>query len=342
MNIAIVGATGAVGQELLRVLEQRRTPVASLRLFASERSAGATLPFRKTSHKVEPLTRSAFDAAGFDYAFFSAGASVSRDYAPIAVRSGAVVIDNSSAFRMDAEVPLGVPEINAEAIRAHRGIIAVPNCTAIILCMAVHPLHRLGRIRRIVVSTYQAISGAGARALAELQEQTRQAAAGQPVTPKVLPHPVIHNVFSHNTAIGPDGYNGEETKVVHETRKILGDDTILVSPTCVRVPVPRAHAESINLTFERPVTVAQAREALSRAPGVRLVDDRERNTFPMPVDASGGDDVLVGRIREDLSQPDGRGLNLFACGDQLRKGAALDAVQILEVLTSVGSRSQNA
>lgn len=334
MNIAIVGATGAVGAELLRVMEQRRTPVDRLRLFASPKSAGKRLVFRDRPIDVEPLTATTFESVSLDAAFFSAGASISREYAPRAVRAGAVVIDNSSAFRMEPDVPLGVPEINADAIHRHKGLIAVPNCTAIILCMAVAPLQKLSRIQRIVVSTYQAISGAGARALAELEDQTRLAADGGVITPQVLPHQVIHNVFSHNTAIGPDGYNGEEAKVVQETRKILGDPEIQVSPTCVRVPVPRAHSESITLTFERPVSESAAREALSAAPGVRLVDDRERNYFPMPVDASGGDNVLVGRIRKDLGQPDGRGLCLFACGDQLRKGAALDAVQILELLRS--------
>ncbi len=332
MRIAIVGATGAVGQELLHVLAQRHTPVEALGLFASPRSAGVPVDFRSQKLEVEPLADDSFKRAKFDVVFFSAGATISREHAPRAVQAGAVVIDNSSAFRMEPHVPLGVPEINPDAIRKHQGIIAVPNCTAIILCMAVYPLHRLSRIRRIVVSTYQAISGAGARALAELEDQTRCMAEGLPVSAKVLPHPVIHNVFSHNTAIGADGYNGEESKVIQETRKILGDAEMLISPTCIRVPVPRAHSESINLTFEKPVTVQQAREALSHAPGVRLVDDREHNHFPMPIEASRGDPVLVGRLREDPSQPDGRGMNLFACGDQLRKGAALDAVQILELL----------
>lgn len=332
MNIAIVGATGAVGGELLRVMEQRRTPVDRLRLFASPISAGKRLAFRDRLIEVEPLTPASFDGASFEVAFFSAGAAISRQFAPLAMRAGAIVIDNSSAFRMDAHVPLGVPEINADAIRRHQGLIAVPNCTAIILCMAVAPLRRLSRVRRIVVSTYQAISGAGARALAELEDQTRIAADGGVITPKVLPYQVIHNVFSHNTPIGPEGYNGEEMKVIQETRKILDDPEIQISPTCVRVPVPRAHSESITLTFEEPVSETAAREALAAAPGVRIVDDRERNYFPMPIDASDGDHVLVGRIRKDLGRPDGRGLCLFACGDQLRKGAALDAVQILELL----------
>lgn len=250
----------------------------------------------------------------------------------MAAKAGAIAIDNSSAFRMEPDVPLAVPEVNGEQIAKHKGIISVPNCTAIILCMAIWPLHRASRIARVVVSTYQAVSGAGARALAELHEQTVEVIRGRPAEPRVLPHPIAFNLFSHNTAIGADGYNEEETKVMQETRRIMGEPKLALTATCIRVPIPRAHSESINLTFEGSLSEAAAREALSKAPGVRLVDDRPANRFPMPADASGGDDVLVGRIRGDASQAAGKGLDLFACGDQLRKGAALNGVQIAEQL----------
>jgi len=330
MNVAIVGATGAVGQEFLAVLEQRRFPVSRLILIASQRSAGRELTFAGHPVRVEPLAPERFDEV--QVAFFSAGRSVSREYAPLAVRRGAIVIDNSSAFRMQPDVPLVVPEINAGTMHGHRGIISVPNCTAIILCMAIWPLHRISRIARIVVSTYQAVSGAGARALTELHDQTVEALRGRSPEPRVLPHPIAFNLFSHNTPIAENGYNDEENKVMEETRKIMGAPDLPITATCIRVPIPRAHSESINLTFTDALSEEQARAALAAAPGVRLVDDRAANRFPMPIEASGGDDVLVGRIRRDLSQPNGTGLALFACGDQLRKGAALNGVQIAEAL----------
>ncbi|MCK6457923.1 MAG: aspartate-semialdehyde dehydrogenase [Phycisphaerae bacterium] len=333
MNVAIVGATGAVGAEFLSVLIQRRFPVTNLRAFASNRSAGTRIEFAGRPVMVESLAPGCFD--GCHLAFFSAGKTISREFAPTAVRAGAIVIDNSSAFRMQPDVPLGVPEINPDAIRGYRGIVAVPNCTAIILCMAVWPLHRAARLQRIVVSTYQAVSGAGARALRELHEQIEAAAAGRALVPKALPYPIVNNLFSHNTSIGPEGSNEEESKVIEETRRILGAPDLAISATCIRVPVPRAHSESINLTFADTLGELKARELLAAAPGVRVVDDREHNRFPMPIDASGGDDVLVGRIRADPSQPPGRGLSLFACGDQLRKGAALNAVQIAELVTNL-------
>lgn len=335
VNVAIVGASGAVGQEFLNVLEQRRFPVSELRLFASERSAGKPATFAGRKLTIQPLTSDSF--RGINVAFFSAGKTISREYAPIAVKAGAVAIDNSSAFRMDSDVPLAVPEINGPALAAHRGIIAVPNCTAIIMCMAIWPLHRVSPIARIVVSTYQAVSGAGARALTELHEQTVETLRGRPPVPKVLPHAIAFNLFSHNTTIGADGYNEEETKVIQEARKIMGTPNLPITATCIRVPIPRAHSESINLTFVGTLTEQGARDALSKAPGVRLVDDRAANRFPMPIDASGGDDVLVGRIRTDASQPPGKGLDLFACGDQLRKGAALNGVQIAEHLFKLRS-----
>ena len=329
--VAVVGATGAVGIELMRCLEQRRFPLSRLRLFASPRSAGKRLPFAGGDLEVEPL--SAAGLAGTDIALFSAGGATSREFAPVAVAHGAVVVDNSSAFRMDPAVPLVVPEINAEAIRGHRGIIANPNCAAIIAITPLWPIHRQNRIRRLIISTYQAASGAGAAAMEELREATRAHLEGREYQQRVLPHPYAFNLFSHNTKVDPaTGYNDEETKVINETRKIFGDPDIRVSATCVRVPVLRAHAVSVNFECERPIAPEEARAILAGAPGVRLVDDVERNHFPMPIDASGQDDILVGRIRRDASDPSGRSIALFAVGDQLLKGAALNAVQIAERL----------
>ncbi len=329
-NIAIVGATGAVGQEFCAVLRQRRFPVGSVRLLASARSAGKRVPGLDGLATVEALGDKSF--AGIDLALFSAGAAVSRAYAPVAVQAGAVVIDNSSAFRMDPTVPLVVPEVNPEALRAQRGIIANPNCSTIILLVALWPLHQVWRIRRVVVSTYQAASGAGARALAELEAQTRAVLAGQAPRPEVFHVPCAFNVFSHNSAVGADGFNVEETKLILETRKIFGDESIQIAPTCMRVPVMRAHTESATIEFAGPLSEERARAVLAAAPGVQLVDDRAGNRFPMPLDAAGQDAVLVGRIRQDPTVPGGRGLHLICSGDQLRKGAALNAVQIAELL----------
>lgn len=312
------------------MLDRRRFPAGDYRLFASPRSAGRTVEWLGQPRKVEALTPDSF--AGVDIALFSAGAAASREWAPVAVRSGAVVIDNSSAFRMDPEVPLVVPEVNGQAVRRHRGMIANPNCSAIILVMVLWPLHRTNPLRRVVVSTYQAASGAGARALAELQQQTRAVLAGEPAVPEVFPVPCAFNVFSHNSPVGPDGYNVEESKIIAETHKILGDPSIGIAPTCMRVPVLRAHTESLSLEFSRPMAPQEAREILSRAPGVLVVDEPQRNRFPTPLEASGRDEVLVGRIRRDPSVPEGRGLQLICAGDQLRKGAALNAVQIAELL----------
>jgi len=329
--VAIVGASGAVGVELLRCLEARAFPLSELRLLASARSAGKTLMFRGQALAVHELKEDSF--RGVELALFSAGAGTSKQFAPLAVRAGAVVIDNSSAFRMDPAVPLVVPEINPEQVRAHRGIIANPNCCAIISITPLWPIHRNNRIRRLQLATYQAASGAGAAAMEELRESTRAYLEGRPYEPKVLPHPYAFNLFSHNTRIDPvTGYNDEETKVVQETRKIFADDQIRVSATCVRVPVLRAHAVAITFECERAITPAQVRDLLQSAPGVKLVDERERNYFPMPRDASGQDPILVGRIRQDLSDPDGRSISLFVAGDQLLKGAALNAVQIAEIL----------
>ena len=329
--VAVVGATGAVGIELMRCLEQRRFPLKQLRLFASPRSAGKRLPFAGQELEVEALTGPGL--SGADIALFSAGGATSREFAPLAVTAGAVVVDNSSAFRMDPAVPLVIPEINADAIGDHCGIIANPNCAAIIAITPLWPIHRQNRIRRLIISTYQAASGAGAAAMEELVESTRAHLEGRDYRPRVLPHPYAFNLFSHNTKIDPaTGYNDEETKVINETRKIFGDPDIRVAATCVRVPVLRAHAVSVTFECTDPIAPAEARAILAGAPGVRIVDDPERNYFPMPKDASGQDDILVGRIRRDLSDPSGRSLALFAAGDQLLKGAALNSVQIAERL----------
>ena len=329
--VAVVGATGAVGVEFLRCLEERDFPVAELRLLASSRSQGKKIKFRGQTLTVHELTPDSFK--GSHIAFFSAGGSVSKKYAPIAVQHGAVVIDNSSAFRMDPAVPLVIPEINPEAVRAHKGIIANPNCSTIIAITPLWPIHRRNRVTRLIASTYQAASGAGAAAMEELEESTRAYLDGREFKNTVLPHPYAFNLFSHNAKVDPDnGYNEEEMKMVKETKKIFGDDAIRIAATCVRVPVLRAHSEALTVGCERPITPEEVRAILSDAPGVRIVDDREANYFPMPKDASGTDDILVGRIRADLSDPTGRSFCLFVAGDQLLKGAALNAVQIAELL----------
>lgn len=331
LHVAVLGATGVVGQEMLAILEERRFPLASLRLLASARSAGKAMSFGG-----ETLTVQASDAPdafkGIDLVLASAGSSATKALKGAILGAGAVLIDNSSAFRMDADVPLVVPEVNADAIKGHQGIIANPNCVAIILTVAVAPLHKAVPVQRLVVTTYQSASGAGMAAMQELASQTRDVLAGKAPQQVALPHPIAFNVFSHNAAVGADGYNGEESKVIAETQKILGAPNLRVTATCVRVPVMRAHAESVNLTFDGSLNEAVARELLAKAPGVTLVDDREHNTFPMPLTASGTDPVFVGRLRQDVSQDGERGLEMFICGDQLRKGAALNAVQIAELL----------
>lgn len=332
-TVAVVGATGAVGTEMLRVLEARGFPVGELRLLASSRSAGSTMGFRGQDVAVAELSEAAF--RGVDIALFSAGGERSRRFAPAAVAAGAVVIDNSSAFRMDPAVPLVVPEINAGALARHGGIIANPNCAAIIAGLPLWALHQANPIRRVVITTYQAASGAGAAAMQELLDATRAQLDGRDFTPTVMPHPYAFNLFSHNTAIDPEtGYNDEETKVIRELRKIFAEPELKVTATCVRVPVLRAHSIALNVTFDRPMSPARAREILAAAPGLAVVDDAARNHFPMPVEASGRDEVLVGRIREDFSDSSGRSLALFVAGDQLLKGAALNAVQIAERLRS--------
>jgi len=329
--VAVVGATGAVGVELIRCLEERNFPLSELRLFASARSAGKTLPFRGQQVAVRELKEDSF--RGVHVALFSAGGGTSRRFGPLAVEQGAVVVDNSSAFRMDPAVPLVVPEINPEAVRSHRGIIANPNCSTIIAITPLWPIHKVNRLRRMIIATYQAASGAGAAAMEELRESTRAYLEGRPYENRVLPHPYAFNLFSHNTKIDPaTGYNEEETKVMRETHKIYGDDSIRIAATCVRVPVLRAHSIAINFECERLITPEQVRDVMQTAPGVKVVDDPERNYFPMPKDASGQDPILVGRIRRDVSDPSGRSIALFVAGDQLLKGAALNAVQIAELL----------
>ena len=328
-HVAIAGATGAVGTEFLQLLEERPFPLASLRLLASARSAGKRIAFRGEELPVEELTGRSFENT--DIAFFSAGGGRSKQFAPAAAEAGAVVIDNSSAFRMDPAVPLVVPEVNPDDALAQRGIIANPNCSTIILLMALAPLHRLSPVRRVVVSTYQAASGAGASAMRELEEQSAAWLAGEAIVKDIFPHQIAFNLFSHNTAIDASGYNEEERKMVNETRKILHAPDIAITATCIRVPVLRAHSESINLEFAGPrPSLREIRDALAAAPGVTLVDDRENNVFPMPLDASGRDEVLIGRIREDVSHP--RAIDLFVSGDQILKGAALNGYQIAELL----------
>lgn len=329
-HVAIVGATGAVGQELLSILAERNFPVASLRPLASARSAGKTVAFEGEAFTIKELTSDSFQ--GTDIALFSAGGGISREYAQHAVKAGAIVVDNSSAFRMTAGVPLVVPEVNPQAAKEHEGILANPNCSTIIMNVPVWPLHRAFGVKRVVVSTYQAVSGAGAAGLAELETQKRQWAAGEVVTPDLFPHPILDNVFAHNSPIDDTGYNEEERKMQSETRKIFGLESFAVSATCVRVPVPRTHCEAINLEFTQAVTPEQVRDVLAQAPGVKIVDDVAGNTFPMPTLASGQDDVLVGRIRQDPSLPGNTGIDLFIAGDQIRKGAATNAVQVAELL----------
>jgi aspartate-semialdehyde dehydrogenase len=299
-------------------------------VLASSRSKGKKITFKGKEYTVEELTKDSF--TGIDIALFSAGGSRSKEFAPAAAAAGAVVVDNSSAFRMDPGVPLVVPEINPEAIKMHKGIIANPNCSTIIGIVPVWPLHQVNPVRRMVVSTYQAASGAGAAAMAELEAQSREILDGKKPTCNAFPYQIAFNCFSHNSAMGPDGYNEEETKMVKETRKIFNCPQMAITATCVRIPVMRAHCESINLEFAEPMTPEEVRELLAKAPGVAVLDDREHNRFPMPIDATGKDDVLVGRIRQDESLPDQRGISLWVAGDQLRKGAALNAIQIAERL----------
>lgn len=329
-NVAIAGASGAVGIEFMSVLEKMNFPVKTLKLLATKRSAGKKLSFKGENITVEEMTPASFK--GVDIALFSAGSSVSKEYEKHTLDAGCVMVDNSSAFRMREGTPLVIPEINPADAKNHKGTIANPNCSTIIMLMGVYPLHRKYPVRRIVVSTYQAASGAGWAAMEELKDSTRAVLEEKPFTPQKMPYPYGFNLFSHNTAIGPEGYNEEEIKMVKETKKILHTDKIAISPTCIRVPILRAHAESINIEFEGAApSEDEARKLLADFPGIRVVDDRAKNHFPMPLEASGEWDCLVGRVRKDLSMPD-KALNIFIAGDQLLKGAALNAVQIAALL----------
>ena len=312
------------------LLESRNFPVAELKLLASPRSAGTQLRFKGEKIPVEAVGEQSFERV--DLVLASAGASISKQWAAKAVEAGAVVIDNSSAFRMDAQVPLVVPEVNPEAVASHRGIIANPNCTTILMAVAVWPLYQVQPVRRIVVSTYQSASGAGARAMEEVKTQAQAILKGETPQTEIFPYPLAFNLFPHNSPLNEAGYCQEEMKMVNETRKIFGVEELRISATCVRVPVLRAHSEAINLEFEEPFSVAEAREILSQAPGVELREDWQANYFPMPIDATGRDPVLVGRIRQDISHR--CGLELWLSGDQVRKGAALNAVQIAELLAA--------
>lgn len=327
-RVAILGATGAVGTELLELLEQRQFPLSDLRLLASPRSAGKTMKFQGEEIPVEPVGSSSFE--NIDIVLASAGGATSKAFAPKAVAAGAVVIDNSSAFRMHPDVPLVVPEVNPNAVANHSGIIANPNCTTILMAVAVYPLHKVRKVQRIVAATYQSASGAGARAMEEVKQQSQAILEGKPPTTGVFPYPLAFNLFPHNSPLNDLGYCEEEMKMVNETRKIFSEQSLRITATCVRVPVLRAHSEAINLEFEEPLTPQEAREILKKAPGVELVEDWAANYFPMPIEASGRDEVLVGRIRQDISHP--CGLEFWLCGDQIRKGAALNAVQIAELL----------
>ncbi|MDH6061169.1 aspartate-semialdehyde dehydrogenase [Chrysosporum bergii ANA360D] len=327
-RVAILGATGAVGTELLELLESRDFPVAELKLLASERSAGRLLRFKGEDLPVELVSDRSLE--NLDLVLASAGGSTSKTWVSVAVAKGAVVIDNSSAFRMQPEVPLVVPEVNPLAAVNHQGIIANPNCTTILMTVAIWPLHQVSPIKRIVASTYQSASGAGAKAMVEVKTQASAILQGQQPVAEVLPYQLAFNLFPHNSPLNDFGYCEEEMKMVNETRKIFGDQEIKITATCIRVPVLRAHSEAINLEFENPFSADAAREILSRAPGVKLIEDWQNNYFPMPIEATGKDEVLVGRIRQDISHP--CGLELWLCGDQIRKGAALNAVQIAELL----------
>ena len=324
----MLGATGAVGQEILALLEERRFPLAELLPLASPRSAGQELSWQGKSLTVQPVQAGCF--TGVDLVLASAGGSVSRAWAPEAVAAGAVVIDNSSAFRLDPEVPLVVPEVNPEAAFRHRGVIANPNCTTILLTVALAPLAARRPIRRVVISTYQSASGAGARAMEELRQLSRTVLDGGEPVSSVLPHSLAFNLFLHNSPLEPSGYCEEELKMLNETRKIMELPDLRLSATCVRVPVLRAHSEAVNIEFSEPFPVEEARALLAVAPGVELIEDFGANRFPMPTDVTGRDPVAVGRIRQDLSEPNA--LELWLCGDQIRKGAALNAIQIAELL----------
>jgi len=329
-NVAVVGATGAVGNEMIEILEQRKFPVKDLKLLASERSAGLSLGFKGHDVKVEVLKEDSFK--GVEIGLFSPGGAVSRKFAPIAARSGCVVIDNTSAFRMEPDIPLVVPEVNAHAVKDYkrRGIIANPNCSTIQMVVALKPLHDAARIKRVVVSTYQAVSGTGKKAIAELEGQVTAIYGNREIVHKVYPHQIAFNCLPHIDVFLENGYTKEEMKMVNETKKIMEDDSIQVTATTVRVPVFYGHSESVNIEFERDLSPDEARSILSKAPGVVVADDPGKAVYPLAIYAAGRDETFVGRIRRDESVA--HGLNMWIVSDNIRKGAALNAVQIAEVL----------
>ena len=327
-NVAVVGVTGAVGEEMLKILSQRNFPVSNLKALASERSEGKTLKFGSEELKVERLTPSSFKE--IEIALFSAGTSISREFSPIAVQAGAVVVDNSAAFRMDPDAPLIVPEVNPHAAKNHKGIIANPNCSTIQMVVAIYPIHKVSRIRRIIVSTYQAVSGTGREAIEELKNQAYQWAREDKITQEVYPYQIGFNLLPHIGEFLPNRYTSEEMKMLDETRKIMEDERIMVTATCVRVPVFYSHSEAVTIETERKVSVEEAREILSRSPGIIVQDDPQNNIYPLPLEAEGKDEVFVGRIREDESAENS--LNLWIVSDNLRKGAALNTIQIAELL----------
>jgi aspartate-semialdehyde dehydrogenase len=327
-RVGIVGATGAVGIEMLRVMERRKFPVESLRLLASSRSAGKPLEFRGQDVCVEALTVDSFEK--LDLVFFSAGASISKEFAPLAVNAGAVVVDNSSAFRMKEDVPLVVPEINGHDVKSHKGIIANPNCTTAVTLMALAPLHEQFHVRRVFASSYQAVSGAGARAIEELRDQTKAVSTGHKAEMEVFKHQIAFNVIPHIDRFEDNSYTREEMKMQNEGRRILHLPSFRASVTCVRVPVYRAHSVAVSAEFDKPVDIPSARAAIKKFPGVQLTDDPDNFVYPMPIECAGKDDCYVGRLRKDCAFDNG--LAFWVCGDQLLKGAALNAVQIAELL----------
>ncbi len=331
-NVAVVGATGAVGEEMLKILDQRNFPLKNIRAIASERSEGKTVVFQGEKVKVENLATASLK--NIDIALFSAGASISREFSPRFVKNGAVVIDNSSAFRMEREVPLIVPEVNPQAVERHKGIIANPNCSTIQMVVAINPIHKRSRIKRIIVSTFQSVSGTGRDAIIELRSQAENYLSGKPLVKKVYPHQIAFNLLPHIGSFLLSGYTEEEMKMVNETHKIMDDSSIKVTATCVRVPVFISHSESVTLETEEYISPDEVREILSAAPGVVVQDDPENNVYPLPIYAAGKDEVFVGRIRKDESAENS--INLWVVSDNLRKGAALNTIQIAELLIKKG------
>ena len=325
-NVAVIGATGAVGQVFLRIAEERDFPIAKIRLCASERSIGKKLEFRGEQIEVELCTPDLLNDV--DFSFISASGEVSRELAPLSVKHNTIAIDDSSAFRMEKGVPLVVPEVNADDLETHKGIVSIPNCSTTPLVMVLKPLSGLANIKRVIVDTFQSVTGTGSAALKELTDQSRQILSGKPVKAKQYPHQIAFNILPHIEPFLENGYTNEEMKMVNETRKILHDSEVMVSATCVRVPVTVSHSEAIHIEFDSEVSPDRAREVLGTQPGISIVDDPLSNVYPMPIDAADTDDVLVGRIRKDVSNPNG--LALWAVCDNLRKGAALNAIQIAE------------